>query len=382
VEKRFSDGDIEFGKIIAAIDRYGIRNISQLARVTHIPTETVRYKVSKQFRRFGLVVDLLVSERRLGLQKYFVEIELKSGVGKINERSLFECLHEQAYLFCGVKELLGNRFSAIFLVPPSIQPKWLQFIEWLRRQKTILTVDFTPFDWSRSASVNSRFLNLKSGKWVIDWGRLSKKRDEIKEYEIEQVEKDPQQRYDSLDMLILRELHTDVTQALSDIADKLKINKKTLSYHYRKHVKAALSGYGVRWVGVNSHENSTESILARFTFKNVRRKTEIAQLREVFSTLPFTNSEYISKEGGVYSTDVLIPAANFTSCLRYLGGSIAVFLSKMRMSLLDRRTEVRYPIPYKLFKDEEGWVFDKQEAINRVSKVVLGSRISNRKKGR
>jgi DNA-binding Lrp family transcriptional regulator len=370
----------QFEQIIEAIDRYGARNISHLARATRIPTETVRYKVGKQFRRFGLGLDVLVNERKLGLQKFLVEFGIPSSSDenrdngtkgrKVNEQRLLRALHENAYLHRAVRDLVTRTYFASFLVHPSVQGDWRSFLDSLQDEGVMQNFDVSAANWSRSLSINPRFVNFKTGAWNVDWDKLAREKKNPPSYEVDRIVKVPKDEYDTYDMEILRELQRDVTQALSDMSNKLKINKKTLSYHYRKHVKNVTAGYFVRWLGSNSHGQDRGDILAKFTFKNVGADG-IKELRRVFTLLPFTSSEDVYSNTG-YSAEAVVPGRYFAACLRFLGTAFSGYVPKMDLALLDRRTEVRYPVPFSLFKDREGWVFDGKSALAETVKEAAG----------
>ena len=61
----------------------------------------------------------------------------------------------------------------------------------------------------------------------------------------------PREEFDSTDLAIIDQLQVDANIQLTAMAEKLKMNHKTLAYHYEAHVlrRDLLKGYMVNWLG-------------------------------------------------------------------------------------------------------------------------------------
>src|ERR1039458_6848053 len=118
----------DLNKLIEAIDRVGIQNISLLSRMTGMPIETIRYTVKKRFPNLGLKVSLTLNQNLIGLERYFVVLKFSEAV-EPNVPSLMRSLSKEAFLTYWSRTALDRRYVALFSVPVSLVDDFRSFLK-------------------------------------------------------------------------------------------------------------------------------------------------------------------------------------------------------------------------------------------------------------
>src|SRR5205807_523241 len=93
---RVSDLTRDLTKLIEAVNRVGIQNISLLSRMTGMPTETIRYTMKKRFPKMGLKVGSPLNHSALGLERYFVSMRMTQTAAQ-SESSILKALSSNAF---------------------------------------------------------------------------------------------------------------------------------------------------------------------------------------------------------------------------------------------------------------------------------------------
>src|SRR5580698_7402235 len=117
----------DLSKLIEAINRVGIQNVSLLSRMTGMPTETIRYTMKKRFPQMGLNVRTPLNHAALGLERYFVSARL-SDDAKANESAITEGLASNAFLTYWCETVIERRQLAFFSVPVSLVDEFQGFL--------------------------------------------------------------------------------------------------------------------------------------------------------------------------------------------------------------------------------------------------------------
>lgn len=351
----------DISRLIEAVNRVGIQNISLLSRMTGMPVETIRYTMKKRFPNLGLNIRTPLDHNALGLERYFISLRLSDGAAR-SESAILKGLSSNAFLTYWCKAPIERRHLAFFSVPVSLVDEFRTFLDGLVEQDVLVDYTSESLEWSRHPELKSRYYNFGAGEWSIDWEKV-KKSGESPPAPAEGGEPSPSPEIDSTDTLIIKELELDSWRNIAEIARKLGLNERTVRWHYRKHVADfAPSGY-VNWIPVTPKE-LTKAVGLVHEFNGVSKET-LGKLRFVFNNFPFSWFEGGRKDG-YYQAHSALPAAYFMESVRFLNARLGEVVESWKTWTVDLSTTLWYTIPYENFDDKKGWFFDKAAALQAV----------------
>src|SRR3989304_6252793 len=118
----------------------------------------------------------------------------------------------------------------------------------------------------RHISMKPNLYNFRRRVWDIDWEALDRLKLIPELPDISKI-----MPFDKKDLLILKELQQDSAIQFVDIANKLKIDVKTLLYHYHSHIanRGFISKYMVRWIGEPKDIRKYAILHAKAVIRNV-----------------------------------------------------------------------------------------------------------------
>lgn len=348
-------------KLIEAINRVGIQNVSLLSRMTGMPTETIRYTMKKRFPNMGLNVRTPLNHGALGLERYFVSMKLTREADK-SEAAIRKGLSSNAFLTYWCRAAVERRQLAFFAVPVSLVDQFLEFLDDLVKEGILVDYKAERLVWSRNPELNSRYYDFGSGEWMVDWAKV-KKLSEAPPSAVKTEEPPTATDFDITDLLIIKELELDSWRNIAEIARKLKLNERTVRWHYRKHVADVVRSNYVNWTSVTPNEFTKAAGLI-YEFSGVPKAT-VAKLRLLFNNFPFTWFEG-GRGDGYYQVHSALPANYFMESLRFLNSSLADIVDDWKTWTVDLSTTFWYTIPYENFDSQKGWFFNKEAALEAV----------------
>jgi hypothetical protein len=351
----------DISRLVEAINRVGIQNVSLLSRMTGMPIETIRYVLKKRFPEFGLTVAMLVDYERLGLERYFTMLRFSADAAN-HASEVLERLSKVGFLTYRSSVVLDPQQMAIFAVPVSVGDEFHAFLKELVEARILENIRTERLEWTRHPELKSRYYDFKSGNWIINWSKIDAE-GEPPPAPSRGYEPSAEPDIDLIDSLLIKELEVDSWRSLSDIARKLRINERTLRWHYRKHVAGAISSYYVRWQPVATDELKKEiGLVCEFDGLS---GSQLRRLRLLFNNFPFTWYEAGRKEG-YYQAHSAIPTDHLLDSLRFLSANLVNIVSNWRTYSLDLATSYWYTIPYENFDDKRKWVFDRENALSSI----------------
>lgn len=350
----------DLSKLIEAINRVGIQNVSLLSRMTGMPTETIRYTMKKRFPNMGLTVRTPLNHSALGLERYFVTMRLSESAAK-SETTIFKGLASDAFLTYRCQAPVERRLLAYFSVPVSIVDEFRGFLDTLVDEE--LLGDFTceKLEWSRHPELKSKYYDFGRGEWSIDWHEVKNRGEAPPAPDTEEPSASPD--VDSTDLLIIKEMEIDSWRNIAEIARKLKLNERTVRWHYRKHVAGTAQSNYVNWIPVGPNELTTAVGLVH-EFNNLTRE-RLAKLRIFFNNFPFSWFE-AGRRDGYYQVNSALPSSSFMESLRFLNKGLENIVESWKCWTTDLSTAHGYTIPYQNFDDKKGWFFNKNAALKSV----------------
>ncbi len=346
-------------KLIGTIATLGPRNIPNIASELSIPIETARHRLKRQILERGIRIHAGIDLGKLGLQRSWAFLEFADEYNG-REEKVARALSEVGYLTYFARTTPDEKFLAQFAVPKTKLADHEKFLSGLVENGILRSYVLHNLTWMRHLSMNPSYYNFKKRIWEIDWQALDRLR---------QIPQSPSTSevvpFDNKDLLILKELQADSSIQFVDMANKLKIDVKTLLYHYHSHIqdRGFVRNYLVRWRGDPKNMRRYAVLPAKVYMENVS-KNEILLVQDVFARLPFIWSDAYANNG-FYLADLVIPLLHYADTLSFLQRNLGPAKKKVEVAIVDQQCTSAFTLPYHMFEDERGWQFESQTALER-----------------
>jgi DNA-binding Lrp family transcriptional regulator len=341
-------------QIIEGIKRFGVDNVSRIARETHLPTETVRYKIKKQFAGKGIAFQVLVDYTRLGLVRCQVYARFAPEY-RPRALAILSHLATRGYLIDHSQVLIDGSYWFTLAIPPNIEEAYRGVLERLREEGVLEAFEVHSVAATRFPSMQHQFYDVNLRKWVVDWHELARRDVVVEPWQREA----PRPYCDQTDLLILGELQANALTHLATVAHRLGKNHKTVQYHYREHVRGRglLTGCLVMLTGAWPTMFGRHWIVPLFVHFDRPNRTQTNALRRAFARFPFTFVEYLDTDSS-YRAGCLVPVTHFLPGLTFLRDETAGLGRTQSLYVFDLESNVRYPLPHAMFDPARGWQFD------------------------
>lgn len=357
-------------QIVDAIKQVGPRNSCAISRITGIPDNTVRYKIHKQLVKKGITVQAGVDYGKTGLTTNWVKMNFSERYRK-KAVSVLGAMSKTAYLTFFARLLPQGNFATVIRIPGKAYKRYLSFLEKLVRAGVLDSYRVDPLLGMRHLSMNPRYYDFDRRAWKVDWEEVENSPVEIQRQE---TSKGGAFFVDKIDVLLLKEMQIDCLRSLTDIGRKLHIKPKTLRYHFREHIekRRLISRYVVRWFGSPSLE-ARKWIL--YLTAEIRDPSPdiLWQAQNLFHRLPFTWLDAISAGQDLYMAQVVLPVRSYTETMEYLARDGEEFAKDLKLSLIDQTCTHNCTLPYEMFSEDGGWVFDEENALDGILEAAGGA---------
>lgn len=358
----------ELSHIVEAIKKVGPRNCSLISRMTGIPVETVRYKIRKQLMRKWVKFHVSVDYNKLGLVRNWVTLNFNDGYDEVAPKIL-DTLSKVGYLIYYGRVIPQGNYVSLIALPIRANAEYKRFLNSLIDIGALTSYEINELAWVRSLSMRSEYYNFSTGTWNIDWERLDQSKVIVKEMGVNYAN---EPLVDKIDLLILKEFQINSAASIAAIARKLRMEPKTIRYHYMEHIirRDLIVNYIVRWQR-DIERNERHSFLRMFIqFKNLMRR-ELLGVQNVFHRLPFTWFDALSSDQRLYLVYVTLPMTQYINALDYLRRNISGNGHKFEIDLIDPTCTKSYTIPYEMFDGNQGWVFDAEKTFKKLNVMLL-----------
>jgi len=350
-------------KILSAMWRYGPRNLLEVSRRTGIPFTSVYHRVAKLEAKSKRVAALIPQVSRLGLVRVVVLVSANPGC----EDRVTDALKLPNYWHF-VNRCEGNftHFS-VQLIPAKFLKQFKQYIKRLQELGLITKPSIIPTGEYIPNFPNFSYYSPTDNEWTFKWERwltgMSGKPREMIE--------DPE-NYDILagkkDMLIVKELEKNGRKSFAELAPLLRISLQGVKYHYDK--KLVPTGI-VKYFGFDvwpypEEVSAYHEIL--LNFKNSQDMNRFFSLvKELFFVLGV--AKVLNQNGLVVRTYTLqnkVPSL-FTFLSEMAQRGHLESYSAIRQNFVDREVQT---IPYEMYDEESGWVFNLKKDQAGLSKLA------------
>jgi len=335
--------NLQTKRIISAVGEAGPRNVARLSRMTGIHPETVRYEVRRRFQRLGLKFYSEPDFTKLGLSLHWGTLTF-SKTHRSDARKTLGDLGRNGLVRYARLVPQGN-YACLSAIPRGATERYKELLFELERKGVLDSFTLRKVLANRRKTMDPQFFNPRSGRWEVRWDRVANQGPGPSFTSGEQV-----QKFGYLDLLIIKELQKDPLQHIVGMAHKLRINSKTIEYHYRTHVQGRkLVSLGVVWA-----PNDVRSTPVQLSFHDLTPSTS-AEVQAAVGKVPFLSTEELTRTG--YIATMYAPASEVVPVLDYVGSTVPNLASRVDVGFLDHAKTASFTIPYHLYHDGE-WRLD------------------------
>lgn len=216
-------------KIIQAIYKYKIFNLSKLAKLIGIPQQTISYHVKKFDKKDLVRFRALIEEAKLGLKSYAVIASTSMGKENISSFTM-TCFPLWRYLAIIDGRIHGNYVR--YVIPPDKEIDLKAFLNELQRRELISEFQIFPTTSPAYPLINLDFYIEKRKVLTFDWNKWIKNLDSLPETQVTEPINYKEVKFDLFDLIILRclEINARMTQR-KIVKEMAKILKE------KEHVK-------------------------------------------------------------------------------------------------------------------------------------------------
>jgi len=355
--------------MVKLITKYGPQ-INQIARELRVHKETARYWYNK-LRNKGYTVQAIPNHEKLGLRRVVAIAEFADEFKPYADPILM-AMSELCYLSSFAKALPEDLYSIQASVPLEYSDAWIQFIKGLKQRGLFSSIRVAPFEWVRVVPMKSEMYDFENDSWQYDWS--SKPRVELGSSGFVPSDKS---KFDLVDLKIIKNLQLDPDASLIQIAEKLQMNYKTMSWHYRTHLvgNGLLKGYLVNWAGTRYDPRLAKALHRRHRYMWLEllvssvTESERIELMANISRLPFV---WLEAGGQNYFAQIAFPIETMTEALGFVKEIVSPVRQKAIWHFMDQANALRFTIATDLFDaSRKKWIFDQPELLSKFDKLVL-----------
>jgi hypothetical protein len=369
-EPKLSDTNSKIAAMVKLIMKEGPQ-INQIARELRVHKETARYWYKENLLRKGYTLTAVPNYERLGLRRMVVLAEFSENF-KPYADAILMAMSELCYLSSFAKTLAEDMYSIQANVPQEYVGGWMEFMHALKQRGLFSSIRATPFEWIRVVPMRSEMYDFENDSWQFDW--MSKPRIDSSSSDYAPSAKG---RFDSIDLGIIEQLQIDPDASLLETSEKLQVNYKTLTWHYRTHLvqNGLLRGYLVNWAGTRYDPKVEKALHRRHRYMWIEllvggiRESEGMELRAKVNRLPFV---WLEAGGQNYFTQIAFPMEMMTEALGFVKDVVSPVREKATWHFMDQTNALRFSIMPKLFDQEnKKWIFNQTELLAKFDRLVL-----------
>ncbi len=368
-EAKPNDTNSKIAAMVKLITNYGPQ-ISRTARELRVHKETARYWY-KKLQSKGYRIQAVPFHEKLGLKRVIVLAEF-SEVFRPYADAILTAMSELCYLTSFSKTLPDDLYSIHANVPQERASEWIRFMHTLEGRGLFSKINAFPFEWGGVVQMHSEVYDFENDVWLYDWASRTKAEPESSNFA-----PTARVRFDLVDLNLIKQLQINPDASLVEIGNRLKMNYKTLTWHYRKHLigRGLLRGYSVNWAGTQYDPKLARAMHRRHRYmwlellvSNVT-ETERVGLMVKISRLPFV---WFEAGGRNYFAQIAFPMETMTEALSFVKEVTSPVRQKAVWHFMDQANALRFSIAPNLYDQQAGhWKFDQMELLDKFDRLVL-----------
>jgi hypothetical protein len=332
--------------------------------------ESVRYRYKEKILNRGFAVQAAVNHEKLGLKRMMLIADFPEPYKKYAQ-AIFAAMHELCYVVGFTKTLVGGEYVVNLSVPAEFVTPMHGLFEELKGKGMFSRLEVLDFDWLRNAPMKPEYYDFDTGRWDFDWQKGSE------DHQAAACAPSNPDKFDYVDLLIIKELQIDANKSLKEIADKLQINYKKLAWHHTTHVlgRKMLSGFTVNWMGTRYDYTLDKALHRKHRYFAVdlfvrnASEIELMTLRHGIARLPFLWGEAGDQN---YYAGLALPVDNVVEGLQYLGQVTHSVRDRTSIYPIDQTEALRFTISHMLYDPvARSWKFDAKELDEKFEQLML-----------
>ncbi len=351
------------------VDEDGARNLNKISEELGIPYQTLRFRMGR-LKDQGISISPVVEPSRLGLSRFRVGFELSSDI--TDYEAFFGGLHQSAGLHFYARSLSSHGFDCEFMIPAEKEAELAKLLRAFEEMGFIEKVQVRRLLWKEILGMKTKYYDYVNRVWDIDFSRLVA---EASDYRTSPGSRTfsslERNKYDHIDLQIVKSLQIDPWTKSVDISKKLNLTDSDISYHMRNHVFGAkmISGFKFMWIGSSDAWAKHSVIPMMYFFESLSDETA-RHAMSIFTACPFTWNHMFSVEGE-YVAELIIPVSQMSETIRYIANGLRPLkLKPTDLTYPDWFCSQNYTIPYLLHRPDAGWQFDAEGSLGHVIQMI------------
>jgi hypothetical protein len=342
-------------KVFWGILEFGPRDLLAVSQLIGVPYHKVYATFWRFYNDYKLTIWASPNLNALGLGTVYFDIKPT----KEYRRTLYNAFFKVSNLNMLVID--ANDYSTIvgsLYVPFPSRRSYVGFFEYLKSQGVIESYSSAFYETKHRYGLIVDYFDWEVGDYRFDWGSLIERTPETSPIQ------SSVSLADRIDVYILKELEADALQSFRNMSESLKrhnlvLSSRVLMYHYNSHIvpRKLLSRYRIF--------RNLKGILRIDYICEVREKN-----KELFYSsirrIPYLDVEFLDSSHDLHVSNFYVPYHDYTNFTNYFLKHVSPYCEHVKghMSLSGQRVSVT--IPYELFKDKQGWVYNPLEQAQRV----------------
>jgi len=359
----------DVAKLAKCIGEVGPK-INEIARLTQQHKESARYRYHKFFLDKGITIQATPNYSKLGLGRLIIYAKFADEFEPL-ATAILSAMSELCYLHSFTRTILSHEYVIQVVVPRDLLGQCASLFKKFCEIGLFTQLKVLEFAEVRNPPMKANYYDFSTGSWSFDWPPKEGKALSFVSSTRQEIEK-----YDRLDLLILKELEIDANRTVVKMAENVQVNFKTLEFHYIDHVEARglIKAYRVTWPGsrydfkldkVRSKKHRYTEITILFEGGT---KIENAELISLLNNTPYLWIEAVEPN---YYAELFIPANSYVEFLEYIGDFAARAGERMKVVVMDQTRALLFTISYKLFDNESRtWRLDSEDIIHKFENLA------------
>jgi AcrR family transcriptional regulator len=365
-----SDTNSKMAAMVKLLAEHGPQ-INRIAKELRIHKETARYWYREKLLKKGYTMTAVPNYEKLGLGRVVALAEFSSRFAPYAD-AILTAMSEQCYLSSFAKTLTEDLYSIQANVPREFTNDWIQFMQALEQFGMFDSIQVVPFEWVRVVPMRSELYDFEHDSWQYDWTSPPK-------MEPNSVGFTPSGRgkFDRIDLNLIKQLQTNPGATLLELSPKLRVNYKTLTWHFRTHVvgQGLVKGYLVNWAGTRYDPKLEKALHRRHRYmwiellaRDVTENERMLLMAKV-NALPFV---WLEAGGQNYFAQIAFPSETITEALGFVREVVSPIKQKVAWHFMDQANALRFSFPSNLYSEEaKKWNFDRVELLDKFDKLVV-----------
>jgi len=364
-----ADANTQIAEMVKLITKIG-PDLAEISRTLGIFKETVRYRYKSLLDK-GFAVQAAPNYERLGLQRIVVTLDFSPDFKPYAE-PILTAMSQLCYLSSYAKNVPAGSYTIHFNVPREHLNEWVDFATSLKDKGMFSKLDIYTFDSFRNVPMRTELFNFETGSWDYEWSNSPKLYPENVIYETPSDNK-----FDEVDLQIIEQLQYDANKTFTEIQEKLQINYKTLTWHFRNHIMGhgLFKGYKVNWMGTRYDFKLEKAMHKKHKYafvellvKNVT-PAERAMLMGRINSMPFLWAEAV---GSNYYAQMPFPTEMIAEGLTFLEETMAPVLDRATWCITDSTHALWFTIePSQYDQEEKKWRFELPQLVERFDNLLV-----------